>query len=116
MEMKRGFGELELAGHDGGVLEGVAERFEEIFGAKTGGLDVFTLFGGKGGLKQEVCHAEDSGERRADLVIEGGKHLGMSALEMLHGVGLWQNCGGLIRQVGSYPVYRRLRAAGLGQI
>jgi hypothetical protein len=105
MEMKGGFGELELAGHDGGIFEGVAEGFQEIFGAKAGGLDVFALLGGKGGLEQKVGHTENAGEGGADLMIERGEHSGMGPLQILHGFEIGQKGGVAFRQVGSYGIF-----------
>src|SRR5262249_55634817 len=64
------FVQLKLARFERGVLERRVEKLEKMFGAHARCEHVFALFGVEVGFEQQVHHAEDAAQGRADLMIE----------------------------------------------
>jgi hypothetical protein len=74
---------LEAAGLDLGVIEDVVDDGEERFAADVDGLDALALHVVELGVGQDVGHADDAVERRADFMAHGGEKFALGALSGL---------------------------------
>ncbi len=72
--------EIELAGFDLGEVEDFLDQRQQRFARGLRGLDVSELLGRQRGVEQQVGHAEQAVERRADLVADGGEEARLGAV------------------------------------
>ena len=74
------------SGLDFGGIEEVVEDGELEFGGFADGIDVSALFGGEGGIGEEIEHAEDAVHGGADFVADVGEELGFCSIGQFGGL------------------------------
>ena len=77
--------ERELAGFERGVLQRGVQDFEQVLRAQARGGHVLTLLLVQIGFEQQIRHPDDSGQRRADFVVQAGEEGSLEMLDFLVG-------------------------------
>ena len=78
--------EIELAGFDLGEVEDVLDQRQQRIAGGLGGLEIGDLLGRQRRVEQQIGHAEDAVERRADLVRHHRKEARLGAVRRFRGV------------------------------
>ena len=72
--------QFELAGLDLGEIENLFDQRKQGFAGRLRRLGVVKLLGRERRIKQEIGHAENAVERRADFVADGGEEPRLGAV------------------------------------
>src|SRR5690242_16030980 len=70
-----------MAGSERGIFQSGVQQMKQILGAQAYGGDIVALFLVEPGFEQQIRHAHDSAERRADFVVKVGEKCSLQAVD-----------------------------------